>query len=136
MKKITPEDILDAMERNGYRKANGTFIQIKKEFKGEYTEGELRDLAGGLMLPKSPDHVYAACAMGQAGLNLGVPPARLDLNHYETDVSSSTVFHMNDSKGLPVKTIAKKLKKRIKLFREYKASKLTPYEYSYQRNRV
>lgn len=87
-RKFTSRDIIDAMERNGYRKANGTFVQ----FKGDTNE------------------VYAACAIGQALLNLGVNPE--DVAEAAEHIPSvlHDVYQLNDQDKWSLKRIVREIK--------------------------
>lgn len=53
-RQFNTRDFIEAMKQNGYRKAHGNWIQYKGS--------------------KEENGVYAACAGGQAFLNLGVKP--------------------------------------------------------------
>lgn len=63
-RKFNTRQFIDAMKKNGYRKAHGSWIQFKESN------------------PKNG--VYAACAGGQAFLNLGVNPLKVRENVWYT----------------------------------------------------
>lgn len=61
-RKFNTRQFIDAMKKNGYRKSHGHWVQF--------------------MGSKPENGVYAACAGGQALLNLGVAPADVETAHY------------------------------------------------------
>lgn len=89
MATFNTRQFIDAMEKNGYRKANGTFVQ--------YKEGTIE--------------VYAACAVGQALLNLGVMPGYvLEAARKVPSAITDYVYGWNDDEKWPLKKIVKELK--------------------------
>lgn len=88
-RKITYKELIDAIEQNGYRRSNGHFIQFKEGTK----------------------EVYAACAVGQGLLNLGVKPEHVD-QAANFLYGLSDIYTLNDSKKYDVKRIAKEAKQR------------------------
>lgn len=90
---FTSKDIIDAMERNGYRRANGAFVQ----FKGGKFEGGIED-------------VYAACAVGQALLNLGVLPNRVPEAADYLPAQFHHVYTLNDDEKWALRRIVKEAK--------------------------
>lgn len=85
---FTTKDLIDAMERNGYRKANGAFVQFKE----------------------GTHEIWAACAVGQALLNLGVSPT--SVNDVATVYLHGMwgIYDLNDNQKWPIKRIAKEAK--------------------------
>jgi len=65
-KDVTVADILDAMERNGYKKVKNEFIEYERTY-------DERNFV------KITDKVLGACAIGQAALNLKLDPHTLDM---------------------------------------------------------
>jgi len=114
MKVVDDEEFLAALEKNGYRRANGVFIQIKKEVQKKYTRSELDQLGSGYMLPKDNEDVYAACALGQASINLGIPAQEIALKH----IYKSDIYALNDTSKYSIKRIAKELRKRVVYYSE------------------
>jgi hypothetical protein len=102
----TSEEIVRAIRKNGYRKANGAFIRIKSSAQNKYSNAQLNNFASGYDLPDEED-VYAACAMGQAALNLGIPPMDLHFQY------SERVFRLNDVSRLSLAEIADNLDERL-----------------------
>lgn len=103
----TTTEIIRAIRKNGYRKTKGLFIRLKVSAKNKYTANELYEIKLGARLPKDKDDVYAACAMGQAALNLDIAPNYL---HFH---SASEVFKMNDDWGYSLEQIADQLDARL-----------------------
>lgn len=112
-KEVTVGDIIDAMERNGFRQARGAWVVLNQD-------GSVR----------------RACAMGQAAINLGIDYEGMgkklnDVTRPNIYVEglSNIIMELNDEIGLSCKAIAekvrikyaKKLNKKIKFrIREYK----------------
>ena len=90
VKEVTVEEVLDAMEKNGYRQAYGRYF--------EYSDHDV------------DKPVIAACAMGQAAINLGVRAESLDnfLSKFIVDSWSmnSYIVEQNDVHHLSPKAIA------------------------------
>lgn len=78
---VSDEDFIAALEKNGYRKANGKYITFKRD-----------------------GSIYAACAVGQALLNLGVESNDILINGpYDIDWqqhSETNKWGFPTSKGL------------------------------------
>jgi len=86
---FTTRDVIEAMERNGYRKANGAFVQFKE----------------------NSQEVYAACAIGQALLNLGVKPENVEeAAAYLPGALTSSVYDLNDQQKWELKRIVREVK--------------------------
>lgn len=87
-------DFFDAMEKNGYPKAIASYIN--------------RDLATG--------QIIGACAMGQAGLNMDIPPSVLatQISYRFGGMLPATIYTQNDDTKKRVKTIAKELRAKYK----------------------
>ena len=113
--------ILDAMEKNGYKKVRGTFFRVKEEY-GYYKQHTHRDTS---LRPDKESDLIGACAIGQAALNLHVSPnAIADLldnrtikaeylcQHYKKYPVSvrDAVYHLNDKHGFTVAEIAQKIR--------------------------
>lgn len=94
-REFTYRQIIDAMERNGYRKASGSWVTFKDS---DREKGE----------------VYSACAMGQALLNLGVRPKDVVAASYSIGIGlKHAVIGQNDSQHLPIKQIAQNIREQF-----------------------
>lgn len=89
-------DVLDAMEKDGYKKARGTFFRSAKREEISWNDR---------------NQVVYACAIGQAALNLNIDPALLQ-HHLGLKLSES-IIDLNDDSGRSVRSIAKYLKKEL-----------------------
>jgi hypothetical protein len=100
IKRFTIREVLDAMEKNGYPKlTNGHYVKWDK------------------------GQVVAACAIGQAALNLGVKPADLNETLYAPFVSYGNRFrqildyyipNQNDRSAKTVPQIAREFRELVK----------------------
>lgn len=110
MRTITLRDVFAAMRKNGYPKAIGSYRR-------DNVKGEVRE----------------ACAVGQAGLNLGVEPIYLahaindsrlpfniEMNLLVGGHLGSIVFRMNDYSSLSVPEIADTLEKKYEKYLDTK----------------
>ena len=111
------KDIIDAIEKNGYKKSKGNYIQMK--------DGS----TPFAYLPEDLTAVVSACAMGQAALNLGITPNELIKTLYKepefqvkkyhtcaTKMSSylslpAFIMHLNDEHSYMVASIGKQVRK-------------------------
>jgi hypothetical protein len=103
MKTVTLSEILDAMEKNGYTKYQGEFVIYEDVVDTE-------------------PQIKAACAVGQAALNLGVHPSSLykALNWWIDDETyylwGDDIARDNDTTEMTVPEIAHKYRKELKKF--------------------
>jgi hypothetical protein len=98
MKTVTYRDLFDAIEKNGLEQAVGSW------FRTEDTDVNDDDL----WLPKKSE-IKAACAVGQAALNLGVELHFLRENNLSGDRNLiGTIEHWNDDEELTLQQIADK----------------------------
>lgn len=82
-------EIIDAIEKNGYPQITGQYVVYDEETK-----------------------VIGACALGQAGLNLGSEGTHLfsALHLYGPPGINNNIFRMNDALGMSCKEIAEGLR--------------------------
>lgn len=95
MANTTVRDVFNAMEKNGYRKARGIFYRRSKASKYASKLGP----------------IISACAIGQAALNLNIPPNVLQ--HALTFVDhrlTTEIIRLNDTTTKTVPEIAKELR--------------------------
>lgn len=115
MRELTLETILDAMEKNNYKKTTGTYFRV-----GRVSVNVLPDI----------DETFSACAIGQAAANLKCSHgdevysvlSRYDIdpknvcehfNYERHDTLADIIIHLNDNHNMTVKSIAKRARKLI-----------------------
>lgn len=106
----TLNDVLDAMEKNGYKKIKGEFIEYKEEISSDYP------------FPQLTDKVIGACAIGQAALNLNKDPYDVDgiVSGYLTNIGPGAfaiwqaIMVDNDRSNKRIRTIARTARKNFK----------------------
>lgn len=103
MRTLTVNDILNAMEKNGYRKAKKVFISFRSSAppmsKVAYDYNDV--------LPDT-ENVYAACAFGQAALNLGIPHRKF----FNAFPNAHVIVELNDYTSKSIKQIVKEYRER------------------------
>lgn len=88
-------DVLDAMEKDGYKKATGTFFRNRKRANIDWD---------------ARSNVVYACAIGQAALNLNIDPNTLQLALGPK--LGPEIVSLNDESSRTVRSIARLLKKQ------------------------
>jgi len=115
MPEFTLEQILDAMEKNNYKKAKGTYFRV-----GRKAVNELPEI----------DETFSACAIGQAAANLkqsrgdfvysvlsryNMDPKNIceHLRYKRYETLADIIVHLNDRHNMTVKSIAKRARKLV-----------------------
>lgn len=101
---ITIDELANAIEKNGLPKAVGSFFRASKR-------------GHALNLDEEDVQIGAACAVGQACINLGITTnffAGRELSIQDVQNLRSYIFHLNDEKYMSLPNIAKALRKRYK----------------------
>lgn len=98
MREITVKDLVEAIRKDGYEQAFGHYIVYKN--KDGYASS----------YPSFGYEITAACALGQAGLNLNVEPMKLQrgfgkLARHRAD-DFPYIARLNDQDKLPLDKIA------------------------------
>lgn len=90
----TIRQLLEAIRLNGYRKANGSFITTRKRNRKE---------------------IYAACAIGQGALNLGITTGAFIQLLNRAGIRQETIYTLNDVEKLSIRQVVKILEENAKL---------------------
>lgn len=109
-RKITLQEFLDMMEKNGYKKGRGGYIFYKHENGLTGASSQLPTNIYGM----NPPMITRACAIGQAALNMNIPPITLEAALRDFAVNGQNIadeiIHLNDKTGASVPEIAQKMK--------------------------
>lgn len=109
---ITLRELIDAMEKNGWKKARGTFFRNAK-----------RHSINSDFVKR--DQVVYACAIGQAALNLGVTPPMIGFS----GDTLGKIAKKNDTTGMTVPEIAQWAREEFKDqldLKKYRVYRLIP----------
>lgn len=106
-KKITVRQFIDAVEADGLPKASGTLFRNKPRGTSISDDILHHSFIKKYQYGKKPElKIGAACAVGQACINLGIEQP----SHYVVNY----IIGQNDNKGLSLKDIADKARARYK----------------------